>query len=145
METYGAGAQLTQVAGGGTRRHPNLAVTRLEDNLFHMEGAKIARFALRYSESFLERLYPGLSTSLCDLDLVIPHQASLLGLRIYQRFGWPTERIAVTLDRLGNCIAASIPVTLYSAVRNRQLLRGDRFLLVGTGAGLSMGGIVLTY
>jgi 3-oxoacyl-[acyl-carrier-protein] synthase-3 len=46
---------------------------------------------------------------------------------------------------LGNCIAASIPVTLYEAVRQSRLRRGDRALLVGTGAGISLGGVILTY
>jgi 3-oxoacyl-[acyl-carrier-protein] synthase-3 len=62
-----------------------------------------------------------------------------------QMFGWPADRIVMTLDRLGNCVAASLPATLYEAVRGGRLRRGDRVLLVGTGAGLSIGGLILTY
>jgi 3-oxoacyl-[acyl-carrier-protein] synthase III len=145
VETYGDGAYLTQVAGGGTRRHPNDLRTVAGDNLFHMEGAKVAKFALRYGAGFLDRLHPGLSTGLQDIDLVVPHQASLLGLRIYQRFGWPVDKLMVTLDQMGNCIAASIPATLYAAIRQGRLQRGHKVLLVGTGAGLSFGGVILTY
>jgi len=50
-----------------------------------------------------------------------------------------------TLDHLGNCIAASIPATLYVAIRQAHLQRGDEVLLVGTGAGLSLGGVILVY
>jgi 3-oxoacyl-[acyl-carrier-protein] synthase-3 len=145
IETYGDGAYLSEVPGGGSRKPPNHPATTAQDNLFHMQGGQLARFAMRYASEFLERLAPGLSTGLGDIDLVVPHQASLLGLRLYQRFGWPAEKLAVTLDRLGNCIAASIPVTLYTAIRDGRLRRGDRLLLVGTGAGFSIGGVIVTY
>lgn len=145
IETYGDGAHLTQVAGGGTKRHPNRPDSQPVENLFHMEGRAVAHFALRYSENFLERLRPGLANQLGEIKLVVPHQASLLMIRSLTRYGWPTEQIAVTLDRLGNCIAASIPCTFYEAIRNSRLERGDQLLLVGTGAGLSLGGVILRY
>ena len=50
-----------------------------------------------------------------------------------------------TLEWLGNCVAASIPSTLYQSVRDGKIQRGQKVLLVGTGAGLSIGGLVLTY
>src|SRR5690606_32282693 len=56
LETYGDGADLTAIRGGGTRRHPNHAATQPEDNLFHMDGPQVLRMALRYSGDFLERL-----------------------------------------------------------------------------------------
>ncbi|MFZ4524189.1 MAG: hypothetical protein ACOYOE_01240 [Chlorobium sp.] len=43
-----------------------------------------------------------------------------------------------TLEWLGNCVAASILSTRYQAVRDKKLL------LVVIGAGLSIGGIVMT-
>jgi 3-oxoacyl-[acyl-carrier-protein] synthase-3 len=68
-----------------------------------------------------------------------------MGLKMLGAFGWPNEKIMQTLDHLGNCIAASIPLTLYEAVRKGCLSRGDKALLVGTGAGFSLGGVILTY
>jgi 3-oxoacyl-[acyl-carrier-protein] synthase III len=50
-----------------------------------------------------------------------------------------------TIEWLGNCVAASIPVTLYDAVRKGRIQRGDEVLLVGSGAGLSLGGMIITY
>jgi 3-oxoacyl-[acyl-carrier-protein] synthase-3 len=145
LETFGDGAYYTQVPGGGTRKHPNKPGAQAIDNLFHMEGKAIAHFALRQSPAFLERLRPGLSTGLGDIALVVPHQASLLALRTLGKFGWPADKVMVTLDHLGNCIAASIPATLYAAIRQGRLQRGDEVLLVGTGAGLSLGGVILVY
>jgi 3-oxoacyl-[acyl-carrier-protein] synthase-3 len=145
LETYGDGADLTAIRGGGTRVHPNHPATRPEDNLFHMDGPQVLRLALRYSGPFLERLRPGLSTGLGSLRLVVPHQPSKMGLKAMEMFGWPAGQIVRTLEHLGNCVAASIPCTLYEAVRGGRLQRGDEVLLVGTGAGLSIGGVILTF
>ncbi len=145
LETYGDGADFTAIRGAGSRRPPNHADTRPEDNLFHMDGRQVLRMALSYSGPFLEKLRPGLSRGLGSIQLVVPHQPSLAGLRAMESFGWPAERIVVTIDWLGNCVAASLPATLYEAVRQGRLRRGDEVLLVGTGAGLSLGGVILTY
>jgi 3-oxoacyl-[acyl-carrier-protein] synthase-3 len=145
LETYGDGARLTEVRGGGTRVHPNDPQAVREDFTFHMDGLPVLREALRHSKPFLERLSPGLSGGLGDIDLVIPHQASLMGMQMLERFGWPADRIVGILPWAGNCIAASMPSALYEAVNDGRLRRGDRALLVGTGAGLSLGGLVFTY
>jgi 3-oxoacyl-[acyl-carrier-protein] synthase-3 len=145
FETYSRGAERAEVRGGGSRCHPNHPDTRPEDNLFHMHGPQLLKLTHRYSQSFLERLRPGLSGGLGDIAWVVPHQASILGLRLLRNFGWPAERVLVTLDRLGNSVAASIPVTLYEGVQDGLIQRGDELLLVGTGAGLSLGGVILTF
>ncbi len=145
LRTYGDGAYFTAIAGAGTRHHPNHPATRPEDNLFHMDGQAVLRMVRTYDKAYLEELYPGLSGGLGDINAVVPHQASKVGLLMLGRYGWPEDKIMRTLEWLGNCVAASIPVTLYEAVRAGRIQRGDKILLVGTGAGLSMGGLVITY
>ena len=145
MKTYGRGAYLTAIMGGGSGRHPNRSTTRPEDNLFHMDGPAVLRMVREIGDDFLEELYPGLSRGLVDIDAVVPHQASKVGLLMLTHFGWPQEKIMHTLEWLGNCVAASIPVTFYDAVRGDRIHRGDKVLLAGTGAGLYIGGLVFTY
>lgn len=145
LETYGSGAHLTEIRGGGARRHPHNPETQPEDNLFHMDGPSVYRMARKHVDGFMERLQPGLSQGPGDIKLVIPHQASLFALRALRRNNIPDEMVMITLDRFGNCVATSLPLTVYEAVRNNRLARGDKFLLCGTGAGLSLGGAIMTY
>jgi len=145
FKTYGDGASFTAIRGGGSARHPAKADHNSDDDLFRMDGPAVLRMVRSFDEAFLEELYAGLSKSLRDIDLVVPHQSSKVGLLLLQRYGWPESKIMHTLEWLGNCVAASIPVTLYQAVRDGDLQRGQKFLLVGTGAGLSIGGLVMTY
>ena len=145
LKTYGDGAYLTAIMGGGSARHPAKPNHNPDDDLFHMDGPAVLRMVRGIAADYLDELYPGLSKGLGDIDVVVPHQASKVGLMMLSRFGWPQERIMSTLETLGNCVAASIPSTLYQAVRDGRIQRGDKVLLVGTGAGLSIGGLVMTY
>ncbi|MBL8077339.1 MAG: hypothetical protein JNM55_05205 [Anaerolineales bacterium] len=145
FKTYGDGAYLTAIMGGGSRFHPRFDGHKPEDDLFHMDGPAVLRMVRGIAHEFLDELYPGLSKSLVDIDVVVPHQASKVGLMMLERFGWPENKIMRTIETLGNCVAASIPATLYQAVRDGNIQRGQKVLLVGTGAGLSIGGLVLTY
>lgn len=145
FETYGEGAYLTQVAGGGTRRHPNRPDTRPEDNLFFMDGPAVFAMAVKHAPTFLERLQPGLSKGIGEIKLVVPHQASKLALEAHRFYGMKRSQIARTIDHYGNVIAASIPLTFHESLREGRIERGDKILMLGTGAGLSIGGMILTY
>lgn len=145
FETYSIGAHLTEIRGGGSRLHPANPETRPEDNLFSMAGPKVYRLARQHQDKFFERLRPGLSKSPGSIDLVIPHQASLLALRALRRNGIDDDQVVITLDRFGNCVATSLPLTLYEAVKTGRLKRGHELLFGGTGAGLTLGGMILTY
>lgn len=145
FRTYSDGADYTTIRGGGTLRHPNNASTTAEDNLFYMDGFAVLRYARRYLGPFLEELDAGLSQGLSDIDWVIPHQASKVGLRFLEAYNWPRPQIIETLAGLGNCVAASLPLTLYEAFKSGRLERGQKVLMLGTGAGLSMGGLIFTF
>lgn len=145
FETYSRGANLTEIRAGGTRLHPTGPETEPEDLTFHMQGPNVLRMARRQVRGFLDRLRPGLSEGLDDIDFVIPHQASMVGLKLMRFFNWPESQIAMTLEKYGNTIAASIPMAFYEMIETGRIERGDRLLLVGTGAGLSIGGVILVY
>lgn len=160
FETHGSGCALTEFRVGTAytyfptrdpsldwaQRRPGLREAELHERMhFRMDGEGMVKFALPLLAPFLERLQPGLSAGLGDIDWVVPHQASGKALRAFELFGWPEERILRTIGHMGNCIAASIPLTLHEGIANGIIKRGDRILLCGTSAGFSLGGVILTY
>ncbi|MEZ6018344.1 MAG: 3-oxoacyl-[acyl-carrier-protein] synthase III C-terminal domain-containing protein [Planctomycetota bacterium] len=146
QHTWSDGAELTEVRGCGTRLHPGRPGATADDLRFVMRGPEVLRLSLRMARPFLADLLPGFETQGCEgIDVVVPHQPSLAGLDALQALGVPRDRTVVTLAELGNCVAASMPCSLYEATRTGALRRGHRALLIGTGAGLSMAGAVLTY
>ena len=81
-----------------------------------------------------------------QLDWIVPHQASHLALsHLTRRLGFRAERVIDIFAEHGNQVAASLPTALDIAIRDGRILRGQKLLLLGTGAGLSLGGCVLEY
>jgi 3-oxoacyl-[acyl-carrier-protein] synthase-3 len=146
FETYSSGADLTELLGGGTNHHPNKPTTTPEMNMFHMRGPAIFRQAAVLMEPFLNRFFARLDWERTDVDTIIPHQASRHAIeQLSRRLGFDPGQLVMNLALRGNCIAASIPLALAEAAASGRLQRGQRVLLVGTGAGLTLGALALTY
>lgn len=146
FETYSSGAALTEIIGGGTNHHPNDPTTTPEMNLFHMDGPGIFRKAAVLAEPFLNRFLEQLTWKREQINAVVPHQGSRHVIeQLERRLGFQCGQVIWDLAERGNCVAASIPLTFTEAVQSGRIQRGDRVLLVGTGAGLTFGGVALTF
>ncbi len=81
-----------------------------------------------------------------QVDTVVPHQASRHGVeQVSARMGFREEQVFSNLPLRGNCVAASIPLALAEAVHSGRIQRNDRVVLLGTGAGLTVGALALTF
>jgi 3-oxoacyl-[acyl-carrier-protein] synthase-3 len=80
-----------------------------------------------------------------DIRVVVPHQASGPGINALSSCGVPSEKVVNVVGEYGNCVAASIPMALAIAHREGRLKRGEPVLIVGTGAGLSIGAAVIRW
>ncbi len=144
--TYSGSADLTTVLGGGTLHHPNDPQTSPEMNTFSMQGSAVFKQAARLSGPFLQRFFERTGWVQAEVDVVVPHQASGHALELLStRLGFRPEQVVQNLALRGNCVAASIPLALSEAVAAGRISRGQRVLLVGTGAGLTLGAIGLIY
>jgi len=147
MKTYSEGAHYSEIRGGGTMLHPSqYAKGREADFTFDMDGRKIFRLTSQRITGFVEQLLAAVSLKKEQLKAVIPHQASGMAMRIMaSKLGFSDQQMVNILAHHGNMIAASIPLALHEAIVHSRIERGDRVLLLGTSAGLSLGGIVLEY
>lgn len=146
FETHPDGAGLCRIDAGGTRWNVAQPPPNARDYLFHMDGLGLMRTAARYLPRFIDGLLADAGLTLADVDLVIPHQASGLGLRyLRERIGVPQEKVVDILHDHGNQVSASLPTALDHAVRAGRLGPGRTALLVGTGAGVVLGGAVVRW
>ena len=145
MRTYPEGAELTEFRGAGTFRHPNDPRTTREDNLFSMHGPGVYRMGRRRVAEILDELFAEAGVRREDVACVVPHQASGPAVASLQNYGFPPDKVVNIVKDYGNCIAASIPMALATAVREERLRRGDLVLLLGTGAGLGVAGALLRW
>ncbi len=146
LETYSEGAKLSQCLGGGNKHHPKEYADHPDRFLFKMDGRGVYRMASKILPEFLQRFFEPVGLSMADMKLVIPHQASLMAMRLIQKqLGISDDAWMVIAHNHGNTMAASIPMALHEAIQQGRLKRGDYALLLGTAAGLSIGGIALRY
>lgn len=145
MTTWPKGAELTEVRGYGQRCDPNDPTTRPEDQMFAMDGPGVYKMARRRVLELAMGLLKDHGLAISDVDWVVPHQASGPGLELLSRMGFPADRVINIVGQYGNCVAASIPMALAHLATNGRVQRGDRVLMLGTGAGLSVAGALLRW
>jgi 3-oxoacyl-[acyl-carrier-protein] synthase-3 len=144
--THASGVELTVCRGGGTHHHPNDPATTPEMNQFHMNGPGIYRMANRLLDPFVSRVLAAAGWERGEVDVVVPHQASGRGVDLVtDLLRFRPEQIVRNVETRGNCAAASIPLALTEAVLDGRIRRGHKVLLLGTGAGLTLGAIAMTY
>lgn len=152
QETYSSGSDICEVVGGGTGIHPrNYGIGKNVDEedkrfLFKMDGPKVFRQSSKLLPSFVASAEKKTGIKLSDYDMVVPHQASAAALELIRRkLEIKPERFMNIVADYGNMIAASIPLALKIAIDTGRINRGDRVLLIGTSAGLSIGALAFQY
>jgi len=146
MSTWPSGSNLTEVRGGGTRKHPQDPNTTKEDNLFSMDGPAIYKIARKQVYRILLEVLKETGLKRESIDWVIPHQASGKAVEAYiSAGGFNKEQVLETVSKFGNCVAASVPMTLAMAIEDGRVKRGDLLMLIGTGAGLSAACSLIRY
>jgi len=147
LETYGNGSELCQLRAGGTRLSPHVDLDGFwAGSYFQMDGLALYRRAADMFPAFFARLLGKAGIAIDEIAWVIPHQASGRAIdHVVRLLGLPATRTVRILHDHGNQIAASLPVALHHALSQLPVARGDCLLLLGTGAGLALGGVVLRY
>ncbi len=147
IETYMEGVHYTEIRGGGNKMHSkNHSPQTKEEFLFAMNGRAVFKLSSKVMDGFMKELFKEETCTLKDIDMVIPHQASGKAMELMRlKLGIEKERFMNIIADHGNVVAASIPMALNDAIMQNRVKRGDRVMLVGTSAGLSLGGLILVY
>jgi 3-oxoacyl-[acyl-carrier-protein] synthase-3 len=144
--TYSSGVHLTEARGGGTLHHPNDPATTPEMNTFRMDGPSVFKLVLKHLGPFIDQFLAAVGWKREEIDVLVPHQASGPGVRLLtHRYGFRPQQVFLNLATHGNCIAASLPIALAQTVEEGRIQRGQRVFLLGTGAGLTLGAVALTF
>ncbi len=146
MQTWPSGSHLTEVRGGGTNKHPLDPKTTISDNLFSMDGPAVYKIARKKVYKMLKKSLKATRMESDDIDWVVPHQASRKAVDAYVSVGGFKEKKVINiLPKFGNCVAASLPMALTTAINDKRIKRNDTVLLIGTGAGLSVACAIIKY
>lgn len=139
----GSHYDLISIPAGGSKRpfSPDMAAA---DCLMTMrDGKEMFAQAVHMMTRCAERAMADARIGPQDVSRFVPHQANA---RIFDlvsgNLGIDAARTVRTIAAYGNSSAATIPLSLSLAQRDRRFMRGERLLLTAAGAGLTGGAVV---
>jgi 3-oxoacyl-[acyl-carrier-protein] synthase-3 len=146
LASEGALSNLLVVPAGGSRRPICQEALDRREQYLKMNGQAVFKWAVRLIPEVATELLSQARLTLDDIDLFIVHQANrrILDSAI-EHLGVPPEKVFMNLDEYGNTSAASIPISLDEAMRAGRIVKGNRVVLCGFGAGLSWGACVFQF
>jgi 3-oxoacyl-[acyl-carrier-protein] synthase-3 len=143
--TLSEGVHFCQIRSGGSRFHRR-GFPEHSEALFEMRGRQLFALVGRHLPRFVDELLEEAGVSKEELSLLIPHQASRQALdHVAAMLGFNDGRMVDVFGEFGNQVGASLPTALHFAIHRHGLQRGQKALILGTGAGVSIGGIVFEF
>ena len=146
----GERADLLAIPAGGSRQRSahgrGLQTVPPDQWYLQMAGRPLFKHAVERMTSSTVAVLERAGWSVSDVDWFVGHQANARIVRdVAEKLELPAERVAINIGRVGNTLAASVPILLTDLVADGRLRAGDRVLLSAFGAGLSWGSTVLTW
>ncbi|MBU0716788.1 MAG: ketoacyl-ACP synthase III [Planctomycetes bacterium] len=140
----GSRADYIVAPAGGSRLPASQTTVAERMHFLRMRGREVYKFAVAKMLELIDEALEQTGLSAEDLALVIPHQSNLRIIEsAREKLGLPREKMVVNIDRYGNSSAASVIVGLDEARKSGAVRSGDIVLMLGIGAGLTWGSMVL--
>ncbi len=112
----------------------------------YQDGKEVYKFAVKALPKAFNNAAAKIGVTVDDIDLFVPHQANVRIIETAAKnLKASIDKFAVTLDHHGNTSSASIPLALCEYIEKGAIQRGQKLALVGFGAGLSYGSVIIEY
>ena len=145
-EIDGAGGPALCMPAGGSRLPASHDTIDKRLHYVKQDGQAVFKFAVKKTEEISRRLLDRNGLDPSQIDLFVSHQANRrIIAAAAERLGMPESKVVINLERFGNTTAATIPLALADAVKDRRLKRNDLVLLASVGAGFTVGSMLLRW
>jgi 3-oxoacyl-[acyl-carrier-protein] synthase III len=135
---------LISIRAGGSRRPFTADMDPKELLMTMSNGKSVFSQAVRMMTRCSVRAMEQAGLTAANIDRFVPHQANVrLFEAVCKNLGLASSKTVRTIEEFGNSSAATIPLSLSLANRERAFVSGERLLLSAAGAGLAGGSIVL--
>jgi 3-oxoacyl-[acyl-carrier-protein] synthase-3 len=141
----GSGIQKLYVPAGGSAMpasHETIDAD-LHGTVMNMTGRELAENAAGKMADLAREVCDNCNITIAEVDVFVPHQANYYIMRkAAESLQLPLEKMEVSINRVGNCIAGTIPITLNQAYESGKLTPGATVLLTAAGAGYTGGAAI---
>jgi 3-oxoacyl-[acyl-carrier-protein] synthase III len=146
MQSAGEYGQLLCLPAGGSRRPCDAEAIEQRLNFLRMEGHEVFKLAVRGCPEVAERALAKANVDAHQIAWAVMHQANLRIIdAAAKKLDIPDDRVYVNIERYGNTSGATIPIALDELNQAGKLQPGDLLLLIGFGAGFSLGAAVIKW
>ena len=150
LQSDGAGYDAIITKDGGSRNpttedsfHRDTSTGRSNLDMF-LDGIKVFNFSRREVVPNVSELMANYNLEEKEIDFFVFHQANkLMNNTIAKKLQLPLEKVPLSLEKLGNTGAASIPVTIVDQIKDKVNGKKSKLLFSGFGVGLSWGSCVV--
>lgn len=145
-QTFSEYRDACEVRSGGHRQGPfEYSPEHEADFRFSMNGAALFRVARQKLPGMINEVFQATTVQRNEVHIV-PHQASPFAVESIRRIiDHPESLYHNRVARLGNMVAASIPVVLHQVIQESKVKRGDTLMLLGTSAGYAQAACTFRY
>jgi len=110
----------------------------------HMKGTEVFKFATRILPKTVNDLLKLSNMKLDDLQYIVAHQANERIINKAARdLNLSMDKMFLNISKYGNTSAASVPLAIDEAIKTNYLKKGDKFITVAFGGGLTWGGALI--
>ena len=134
-----------------SQRNQNLIIDNVDYSnggfsTIEMNGQEVYKFAVREVPLIIDNLFKKTNYNSEKIDWLLLHQANQRILdSVGERLKFSKEKILSNLSDYGNTSAATIPLMLDEAIRNKKIKQNDIIATSGFGAGLSWGAALIRW
>ncbi len=124
-------------------KDPLLNAVSQQDHI-HMKGSEVFKFATRILPRTVKDLLVRNNIELEDLDYIVAHQANeRIIKKAAKDLKFSMDKMFLNIGKYGNTSAASVPLAIDEALKTKYLKKGDKFITVAFGGGLTWGGALI--
>jgi 3-oxoacyl-[acyl-carrier-protein] synthase-3 len=124
--------------GAADFNNPFVKVEKDRKRLIQMNGREVFKFATLAIVEAIYELLKETDIALDEIKYIVSHQANYRIIKsAANKLGIDEKKFYMNLDRVGNTSAASIPIALNEMYEKDLIKKGDKFILVAFGGGLT--------
>jgi 3-oxoacyl-[acyl-carrier-protein] synthase-3 len=117
-----------------------------EDTYFRMQGRAVFAHAVNRMAESARHTAARVGWPVGEVDRWVLHQANARILAAVARtLQVPLDRFVTNIARVGNTVAASVPLALADGIASGELRPGHRVVLAAFGGGLAWGSVALVW
>lgn len=115
-------------------------------NFITMQGGDVFKFAVNTIIENIKEVLQKANCTIDDIKYIVPHQANIRIIKFVAKLlKVEDERFFTNIEKYANTSAASIGIALDELLKNNMVNIGDKLILVGFGAGMTSGAILIEY